>query len=160
MQALLYAALAAFGNSLVALGQVKGGTGKNPFMFLTLALGICLTCVSTVSLLTESGSWIEFVRSSWRWFCLTGVGFFITFTGFYLLYSRCGASYYVLYAVMSILSTTLVVGVVILGEKFGAMRGAAVLSCLITVVLFSLGRPAPNLIRETQAVSTAALGKK
>lgn len=149
MRALLFAALAAVGNSLVALGQVKGGTGKNPFMFLTFALSICLALVSGAALLMENGGWVQFARNTWIWFSVTGVGFFLTFTGFYLLYSRFGASSYVLYAVISLTLTTLGVGVGVLHEKLGMMRGLALVTCLITVVLFSLGKPKP-IAREAE----------
>ena len=141
MRVLLFATLAAIGNALVALGQVKGGTGKTPFMFLTFALSICLALISGAALLMDSGSWGQLARSAWIWFTITGVGFFLTFTGFYLMYSRFGASSYVLYAVISATLTTLGVGVGVQHEKLGLLRGLALVSCLVTVALFSLGKP-------------------
>lgn len=149
MRVLLFTTLAAIGNSLVALGQVKGGTGKNPFMFLTFALSICLALVSGAALLMENGSWAQFARNTWTWFSVTGIGFFVTFTGFYLMYSRFGASSYVLYAVISLTLTTLGVGVGVLGEKLGTLRALALVTCVITVALFSLGKPKP-IAREAE----------
>lgn len=143
MRVLLFASLAAVGNALVALGQVKGGTGKSPFMFLTFALAICLALISGAALLMDNGSWTQFARNTWVWFCVTGIGFFLTFTGFYLMYSRFGASSYVIYAVISATLTTLGVGVAIQHEKLGMMRSLALVTCVITVALFSLGKPKP-----------------
>jgi len=45
------------------------------------------------------------------WTDLSGVGLFLTYPGFNLLYSRYGASQYVLYAVLSIITTTIIVGI-------------------------------------------------
>jgi drug/metabolite transporter (DMT)-like permease len=70
----------------------------------------------------------------------SGVGFFITFIGFYLLYSQFGAVYYVVYAVLSIISTSLIVGVLIFREPFNAYQGGALILAILAIALFSYGQ--------------------
>ena len=88
--------------------------------------------------------------SSWRDFdekhlvllsvITSGVGFLITFIGFYLLYSQFGAVYYVVYAVLSIITTSLVVGVLIFREPFNAYQAAALVLAILAIALFSYGQ--------------------
>jgi drug/metabolite transporter (DMT)-like permease len=51
------------------------------------------------------------LRDNWKAVLLSGLGLFLTYLGFNLLYSRYGASQYVLYAVLTIITTTSIVGI-------------------------------------------------
>jgi drug/metabolite transporter (DMT)-like permease len=55
------------------------------------------------------------------------------------LYSQYGASNYILYAVLSIITTSVIVGVVIFKETFNIYHWLALLSSIITIALFTLG---------------------
>jgi drug/metabolite transporter (DMT)-like permease len=80
------------------------------------------------------------LAGGWRAILLSGVGLFLTYLGFNLLYTRFGASQYVLYAVLSILTTTIGVGMLWLREPVNLYQKLAVALALAAVVLFSLGQ--------------------
>ena len=77
---------------------------------------------------------------NWPWALVSGAGFYFTFLGFYFLYSRFGASHYALYAVLSILTTSVLVGIVLMGEKVNGYHLAAIGCALVTVLLFAIGQ--------------------
>jgi len=74
------------------------------------------------------------------WALLSGLGLFLTYLGFNLLYSRFGASQYVLYAVLSIITTTIVVGIWWLKEPVNLYQKVAIVLAIAAVVLFSVGQ--------------------
>jgi drug/metabolite transporter (DMT)-like permease len=80
------------------------------------------------------------VKGNWKAACLSGVGLFFTFLGFNLLYSKYGASQYVLYAVISIITTTLIVGVLWLKETINVYHMIAIVLAIIAVLMFSFGQ--------------------
>jgi drug/metabolite transporter (DMT)-like permease len=63
----------------------------------------------------------------------------LTYIGFNLLYSKYGASNYILYAVLSIITTSIIVGVVMFKESFNAYHWLAFGSSITTVALFAMG---------------------
>jgi drug/metabolite transporter (DMT)-like permease len=71
---------------------------------------------------------------------LSGVGLFLTYLGFNLLYSRSGASQYVLYAVLSIITTTIIVGIFWLKEPVNVFQKVAIAMAIAAVILFSIGQ--------------------
>ena len=68
-----------------------------------------------------------------------GVGFFVTFLGFFLLYSRLGASYYIVYAVLAIITTSIGVGVLVFKEPFNGYHVSALLFAIVSIVLYGIG---------------------
>ena len=64
----------------------------------------------------------------------------LSIIGFYLLYSQFGAVYYVVYAVLSIISTSLVIGVLIFREPFNAYQAGALILAILAIALFSYGQ--------------------
>jgi drug/metabolite transporter (DMT)-like permease len=70
------------------------------------------------------------LKSHLRSVLLSGIGLFLTYLGFNLLYSRFGASQYVLYAALSIITTTIGVGYLYFKELFHL---ASVFSCLVAI---------------------------
>ena len=58
------------------------------------------------------------IKTNYLWFIASGTGFFLTFIGFYFLYTKFGASYYLLYAVISIITTSILVGIIIFNTDF------------------------------------------
>jgi drug/metabolite transporter (DMT)-like permease len=71
---------------------------------------------------------------------LAGSGLFLTYLGFHLLYTRYGVSQYVLYAVLSILTTTVFVGIIWMREPVNGYRIAAIVLAMGSIVLYSLGQ--------------------
>lgn len=82
----------------------------------------------------------EYLATNFKWIVVGGVGYFLTFTGFYFLYTRFGASYYALYAVLSIITTSIVVGLLVFRESFNLYYGLAVGTAILTIVLFAVGQ--------------------
>ncbi len=64
----------------------------------------------------------------------------MTFLGFYLLYSRYDTSYYALFAVTSVLITTLVLGVLILKERVNVYGLISIAAAVVSIVFFGLSK--------------------
>jgi drug/metabolite transporter (DMT)-like permease len=75
---------------------------------------------------------------------LSGVGLFLTYLGFNLLYSRYGTSQYVLYAVLSIITTTILVGIYWLKEPVNVFHKVAIAMAIAAVIFFQLGSQRHN----------------
>ncbi len=137
---IIYAFIAAIGNSLFAIGNKKTEGLDNPFVFVA----ICTTAAVILSFasmpLFGQSNYISAFKEHWFWAALSGVGLFLTNVGFNLLYTKYGAGFYILYAVIAIIMTALVVGLVIFKETYNLYHWAAFLFALITIVLFSLGQ--------------------
>lgn len=140
LPALSIALLAAVGNGLFAFGQRRAEVVANPFLFILPALIVCaLAGALTLPFMPATDS-MTYLRRNWLWTLLSGVGFYLTHLGFYFLYSRFGASHYALYAVLSILTTSVLVGIVLMGERVNGFHWAAIGCALVTVVLFAIGQ--------------------
>ena len=102
-----------------------------------------------------AGGWLMFLVATIAWqspgnlaylsanaisMLLGGVGFFVTFLGFYLLYSGYGASQYALYATISILTTSLGVGVFVFREPLNTYQIIALALAFASVGMWSYGR--------------------
>ncbi len=137
---LLFATIAAMGNALFTLGQKKSANVENELLFISICVLITfITAICTAPLIGQF-SLINTVKGNWRAACLSGVGLFFPFLGFNLLYSRYGASQYVLYAVISIVTTTLLVGVVWLKETLNVYHMIAIVLAIFAVIMFSFGQ--------------------
>jgi len=116
---ILYATIAAVGNALFALGQRKATGVENGLLFV----GLC-----------------AFVAMSGALVCALLIGAVDVDLGFHLLYTRYGASQYALYAVLSILTTTIGVGILWLKEPVTIYHKLAIALALAAMVLFSIGQ--------------------
>jgi drug/metabolite transporter (DMT)-like permease len=136
---LLFALLAAVGNGFFAFGQRKSAGVENSFVFITVALVICvLLCVASAPFFGPV-HYGATVRQNLGWAAASGVGLFLTYIGFNVLYSQYGASSYILYAVLSVITTSVIVGAWILREQLNLYHWLAVLAALATVGLYSYG---------------------
>lgn len=140
LKPLLYALLAAIGNGLFVYGQRGSPQGANPFLFTLGAVVVCTAMCAIAALVYRTPSDAAYVADNARNIVLGGIGFFITFVGFFLLYTSYGASQYVLYAVLAILTTTVGVGVIIFREPFNIYQTVATLLAVGAIVLFTYGR--------------------
>lgn len=138
-KALLFAFLAALGNALFVYGQKKSSIGNNAFSYLAGAVFICAACfvVAALAMRTQQEGNLS---SNLITMMIGGVGIFMTLIGFYFLYSQYGAIYYVLYAVLSIITTTVGVGVFVFGESLNRYQIVALVLAISAIILFSFGK--------------------
>lgn len=140
LRPLLYALLAAVGNAIFVYGQRGSTQGANPFLFTLGSIAFCTLMFALAALVYRTPSDPAYVASNATAMAIGGLGFFITIVGFFLLYTGYGASQYALYAVLSILTTTVGVGVLIYREPFNVYQVVATLFAVMAIVLFTYGR--------------------
>lgn len=137
---LAFAMFAAVGNALFVWAQRGAGKTENPFIFTFAAVIACAILFVPAAYLYRSPIDGGYLMEHSLKVAVGGLGFFITFIGFFFLYTGYGASSYVLYATCSILTTTFVVGVLIYREPFNAYQAAAVLLAIAAIALYTYGR--------------------
>lgn len=136
----LFSMIAASGNAMFAAGQRLSAGIDNSLSVIGMSALVCLVLVAAA--LPITGGYGELSRdflSHWHWILLSGVGLFFTYLGFNLLYRTFGASAYVYYAVLSILTTSFVVGMLILRERVNVYHILAGITSIVAIVLFSIG---------------------
>lgn len=136
----LFALIAAVGNAMFAAGQKKAIGINNSLVVIALSASVCL--ILTMILLLISGGGKEIYSSftrNWQWIILSGCGLFLTYLGFNLLYSRFGTSSYIFYAVLSVITTSFIVGVLIFRENLNFYHLLSGITAVISILLFSLG---------------------
>lgn len=137
--ALLFAMIAALGNAMFAAGQKQAVELDNTFTFIALASLVCVSLTVLCAPLFGPTNYVDAAKQNGHLALLSGVGLFLTYLGFNLLYSRYGASNYILYAVLSIITTSILVGVVIFKEELNFYHWIAFGLSIVTVVFFALG---------------------
>lgn len=138
--AVIFAGIAAIGNAVFVLGQRGNGPSRNPFLFTFGAVFVCALIFFLAALWCRTSDDVDFIARNYTRIVISGIGFFITFLGFFLLYSRFGASYYIIYAVLSILTTSIGVGALYYKEPFNIYHAAAMLLAILSIALFSYGQ--------------------
>jgi drug/metabolite transporter (DMT)-like permease len=134
------AALAAVGNALFALGQRQSAGAGNGLLFVgASALVACLLALATAPLAGRFGA-AELARLPVRGAILSGVGLFLTYVGFNVLYARYGTAPYVLYAALAIVTTTVGVGFLYLREPATGYHYVAILLAIASIAAFALGQ--------------------
>ena len=137
---IVFAGIAAVGNALFALGQKQSSGVNNGLLFVGgSALTACVLCLISSPLLGPMDPLVV-LREHWKPLILSGTGLFLTYVGFNLLYTRFGTSPYVVYAAMSILTTTVGVGFLYLKETMNQYHIAALIFAAFAIVLFSMGQ--------------------
>ena len=135
-----FALFAAMGNVFFVLGSRRGGSAPNPLAFTAGAMTVSLTLFALGWLLLGPRGSLEFYKRSGGWIALSGLGIFMTFLGFYLLYSRFGTSYYTLFVVTSMVLTTLVLSLWILREGINAYGIASVVAAMVSIFFFGMSK--------------------
>ncbi|HEY0963978.1 MAG TPA: EamA family transporter [Pseudomonadales bacterium] len=136
---LLFALIAAIGNGMFAYGQRRAVGIDNSFVFITLVLVICVALCTASAPFFGPVNYGATLRQNLGWAALGGIGLFLTYIGFNVLYSQYGAGNYILYAVLSIVTTTVIVGAWLLREELNLYHWLAVVAALATVGLYSYG---------------------
>jgi drug/metabolite transporter (DMT)-like permease len=137
---IVFAAIAAVGNALFALGQKKSAGVENGLLFVGVSALVAVLFALLFAPLIGAFDVAHTLKGHWHAVLLSGFGLFLTYLGFNLLYSRYGASQYVLYAVLSIITTTIVVGILWLKEPVNIYHKIAIAMAIGAVVLFSIGQ--------------------
>ncbi|TQV80480.1 EamA family transporter [Denitrobaculum tricleocarpae] len=140
LQPVLFATLAAVGNAIFVYGQRGAATSANPFLFMGFAVLACLAFFAVAVLVYRTPEDTAYVAANWRMILLSGFGFFVTFVGFFLLFNKYGASQYTLYAVISILTTSIGVGVFLYRESINAYQIAGTAFAVAAIILFAYGK--------------------
>jgi drug/metabolite transporter (DMT)-like permease len=136
---LLLALLAAVGNGFFAFGQRKAVGVENTFVFITLTLSLCVVLCILAAPFFGNVNYLATLRNNTMWAVISGIGLFMTYIGFNLLYANYGASGYTLYGVLSILTTSVIVGSFLLKEPLNVWHWMGILAAIATVALFSYG---------------------
>ena len=135
---LLLTVVAAIGNGFYAWGQRKAAHAQNSLLVVACGAGLAallaLLAAPLVGPVSRHGLRQIAVPALW-----SGFGLFLCYIGFNLLYTRYGTAYYVVYAAVAIVTTTVVVGFIINGEPVNRFHLASLAAALVTVVLFQLG---------------------
>ena len=140
---LLFALLAAGGNAMFAAGQRLTTGIDNSFSGVAMSVVVCLVLV-TIAVIVSGGyrGMTAAFTANWRWALLSGTGLFLTYLGFSLLYGTFGAGAYVYYAVLSIITTSFVVGMIILREQVNVHHILSGLTSIGAIILYSIGNGA------------------
>jgi drug/metabolite transporter (DMT)-like permease len=141
---LLFALIAAVGNAMFALGQKRSAGTENGLAFVGVSALIATVLALSIAPFLGPMGLSAMVRAQARNLLLAGAGLFLTYLGFHLLYSHFGVSPYILYAVLSILTTTVVVGIVWLKEPVNGYRMGSIALALASVALYSLSQLSPR----------------
>ena len=137
---LAIALFAACGNALFVYGQRAAAPTPNPFLFTFGATGsgVALLLLATLAWQTDGNT--AYLATNALNIGLGGIGFFVTYLGFYLLFSGYGASQYALYATLAILTTSVGVGVLLFREPLNVYQVVAMAMAVVSIALWTYGR--------------------
>ena len=141
----IFAGLAALGNAIFVYGQRSAAASPNPYLYMAAAIFVCMIMFTTATLISAGGERTSYLSNNLLPILIGGVGFFITFVGFYLMYSRVGANSYVVYACLSILTTSVGVGMLIFREPFNQYHLIAIFFAILAVCFFGYGQYRLNI---------------
>lgn len=135
---IIFALTAAIGNAMFAFGQKKSLAIENKISFVLISVVFCILFTAIAVPFFGKYNYITTLKNNWTWTAISGLGLFLTYIGFNLLYTRYGASHYVLYAILSIFTTSIMVGVFIFKETLNTFQYVALALSLISIILFSI----------------------
>ena len=136
----IFAGIAALGNAIFVYGQRSAAVSPNPFLYMSGAILVCLILFLLATLFSADDEKIAYLSNNALAVIIGGVGFFITFVGFYLMYSRVGANSYTVYATLSILTTSVGVGLIVFREPFNQYHVIAMGLAILAVCFFGYGQ--------------------
>lgn len=137
---ILFASIAAIGNAMFALGQKKSADFANGILFVGASALVAFLCSVLFSPIMGELDIGILVKLHWKSVLLSGSGLFLTYLGFNLLYTKFGVSQYALYAVISIITTTIIVGILWLREPINKYHVIAIALAVVAVLFFSIGQ--------------------
>ncbi|MGP1561583.1 MAG: hypothetical protein ACTTIC_05780 [Helicobacteraceae bacterium] len=132
---IVFASIAAVGNAIFALAQSKNAGAAGSLVFVSLSVLVAAVFGFLAAFIFGEFNAVAVFKQHYKAVFLSGFGLFLVYVGFNLLYSS-GVSSYILYAVISIFTTTIIVGILWLGEPISVQKIAAIILALASVVLF------------------------
>ena len=135
---LFFAFIAALGNAIFALGQKKCVGVDNTVAYTVLCVAFCVIFTAIAVPFFGKYNYLSILKTNWIWACVSGLGLLICYIGFNLLYTKYGTAHYVLYAILSIFTTTVIVGLVILRESFSLNQWIGLIFSVIAIILFTV----------------------
>ena len=136
---LLLCLVAAVGNAFYAWGQRKSVGLANSLLVVAGSAGLAALLALLASPAVGPVSRAD-LRHAAVPIAFSGFGLFLCYVGFNLLYSRYGTAWYVVYAAIAIVTTTVVVGWVMGGEPANRWHFASLAAAVLSVVLFQVGQ--------------------
>lgn len=136
----LIALIAAIGNALVTLGQKKAGAFQNPFAFGSFSLLIAAIILFSISFLYPTKGLLHYFTINFKWLIISGIGLVMLNIFLYLLYRNHGASYYTLYAILAIITTSILLSVFVFGEKMNVYYYISFVFATLTILMFMKGK--------------------
>jgi drug/metabolite transporter (DMT)-like permease len=135
-----FAFIAALGNVFFVFVNRKVEGASNPFLFSAGTMAVSLAIFGVLFLFFGTRGAAEYTARNGGWMALSGLGIFLTFFGFYLLYSRYDTSYYALFAVTALILTVVVLGAWILREGLNFYGILSVAAAVVSIVFFALSK--------------------
>lgn len=124
--AFLAALLAAIGNAIFTYGNKTARAEDSPFGFVLLTFLISAAAMAALMAFQPPRDPVAFTKVNMGPALWAGIGTAITYVGFYILYSKFGASFYALYGMLAMLTTSIFLAIVILKERFNWSIGVSI----------------------------------
>ncbi|MCY4052084.1 MAG: EamA family transporter [Gammaproteobacteria bacterium] len=140
MKVFYFALIAAIGNAMFVYGQRSSNTAENPFFFLTVTLTVCTSLFFVSTLISKAPTSFGYVQENLWYILISGLGFYITFVGFYWLYTQQGATSYIVYALLSILTTSIGVGLILFQEPFNRFHVISGVLAVAAIIAYGIGQ--------------------
>lgn len=134
------ASIAAFGNALYAFGQKKAVAHVNPFLFGALSLFTGALMLSIMALFFNTENMDVYLKRNYKWILSASLGYVFLNVGLYFLYKNFGTAYYTLYAVLAMITTSILLAVIVFHERLNGYHIAALLSGTATMIFFLLSK--------------------
>lgn len=135
---LIFAFLAAVGNAVFALGQKRTVGIENSISYVVISVFFAVVFTAMVTPFFGKYNYLLTLKHNWIWALVSGFGLFLLYVSFNLLFTRYGTANYVLYAILSIFTTSVIVGVFILKETLSFQQYIALALSVISIILFSI----------------------
>ncbi|BDD03487.1 hypothetical protein AUTU_09700 [Aureibacter tunicatorum] len=130
----------AFANALFAFGQKKANTHENPFLFAFYTLLTCCMIFFVLLQFFPKTDVVNYAKINYKWILASAIGYCATFSGFLFLYKSYGTSYYTLYAVLSILTTSILLGIIYFKEEFNIYYLLSSICAIGSIFLFFMAK--------------------
>lgn len=139
LMAFVIALLAAIGNAMVTYGQKKSGPFHNPYFYGGASLLLAGMIMIGIACFFKMEDWQQFIRMNFGWICMAASGLVILNIFLYLLFRWYGASYYTLYSVLAVLTTSILLSVAILKEPMNKWYWISILFAVLSIFFFMKG---------------------
>jgi len=136
----LLAFAASIGNAIVTIGQKKANSFSNPFFFGAFSLLIASVIFFIIAMFFGTRGLSNYVYVNSKWFATTGLGLVLLNIFLYFLYRNYGATYYTLYSILAIVTTSIFVAVYFFNEKMNLYYWISLTFALLTIVFFMKGK--------------------